>query len=117
MGVRQLSIPAFLSANPQPVTGPAVLGGRRFRLRLSWSPRAGWGAGAWLLDLYDSSNIAIALSIPIVLSNDLWVGYRDDPRTPPGTLEVVRLSGEAVDPGVNDLGAAVVIRYRDPVVS
>lgn len=114
MAVQKLTIPAFLAQTPQPVTGPVTFSGRRYLLRLHWSPLAGWGAGAWLLDVSDASGVAIAVSLPVVVtgvSGDLLAGYRDDPRCPPGRLAVVRLSGAATDPGPTDLGSAVEIHY------
>ena len=89
-----------------------ILSGQRYLLRLMWSGRAGWsdGAGAWLLDLLAADGSPIAVGVPLVLTSDLWDGYRDDPRTPPGALEVVRLSGSG-DSGPTDLGVAVVLRY------
>lgn len=114
MAVKILTIPAFLAQNPQPVTGPVTLSGRRYILRLHWSPLAGWGTGAWLLDVSDASGVVIAASLAVVDTGDdgdLLVGYHDDTRAPPGRLVVARLSGEATDPTAHELGTAIEIRY------
>ncbi len=113
MPTKPLNIPAFLSSTPQPITGPVVWSERRYILRLFWSPLVGWGedAGAWAIDLHDASNQAIAQAIPLVLTDDLFAAYRDDPRTPPGRVVVRRVTGTATDPRALDLGTAVVIDY------
>jgi hypothetical protein len=112
MATVPISVPGFLAQTPQPCQGPVILSGQRYLLRLMWSPRAGWGEdiGIWLIDLLDASGGVIAPRVPLVLTSDLWASYRDDPRTPPGALEVVRLTGSG-DPGPTDLGVSVVLRY------
>jgi len=111
MATKILNIPAFLSTTPQPVIGPVILSGRRYTLRLHWSPLAGWAAGAWLMDLTDASGTPLAVAVPVVISDDLWDGYRATPTMPPGRLAVVRRSGTATDPGLTDLGVAVELHY------
>ena len=44
---RTLTIPGLLSQTPQPVIGPANLGGVRYLLKLYWSDRVGFDAGGW----------------------------------------------------------------------
>lgn len=108
-----LTLPPLLAQNPQPVRGSVSLGGRRYLYRLHWSPLAGWGAGAWLLDLSDASGVAIALVVPLVLTDDLWAAYKDDPRTPQGALAVTRISGDAGDPRSDDVTSAIRLTYTD----
>jgi hypothetical protein len=112
MATVPISVPEWLAQTPQPCEGPVILSGQRYLLRLMWSPRAGWAedAGIWLITLLDARGEVIAPAVPLVLTSDLWASYRDDPRTPSGAFEVVRLTGSG-DPGPTDLGVAVVLRY------
>lgn len=109
--VAVLTLPPLLAQNPQPVRGSVLLGGQRYLYRLHWSPLAGWGAGAWLLDLSDASGVSIALSVPVVLTADLWRTYKDDPRTPQGVLAVERTTGEAIDPRSDDITSGIRLTY------
>jgi hypothetical protein len=106
-----ITLPPLLAQNPQPVRGSVSLGGRRFLYRLHWSPAAGWGAGAWLIDIADASGVAIALAVPFVVTSDLWRLYKDDPRAPQGALAVARISGDALDPRSDDIASAFRVTY------
>ena len=109
--VAVITLPPLLAQNPQPVRGSVSLGGRRFLYRLHWSTLAGWGAGAWLVDLADAGGVAVALAVPFVVTADLWRLYKDDPRAPQGALGIERVSGEATDPRSDDIASAFRVTY------
>lgn len=100
-----------MSVNPEPIAGPVVWDQRRYLLKLAWSPRIGLDSGGWVLDVSDAQGVAIASSVPVVISDDLLRLYRDDERAPLGSVQVVRLEGEATDPKSAELGAQIEIRY------
>jgi hypothetical protein len=81
------------------------LDGSTFELRFRWSDRA----AAWTLDVLTEDGEAIALGLRIVVS---WPLLRRvvHPRRPAGELMAVASAGGG-DPGRNDLGARVVLKY------
>lgn len=91
-------IPLRGSSTRPTVRERVTLDGTDYLLELQWNAR---DAG-WYLHLFTGAGDPVALGLKLVANARL--GHRSrDPRMPPGMLAVVDVSGEGVDPGIDDL--------------
>lgn len=84
------------------------LDGETFELRIHWNERE----EAWYLEIADVDGVTIVASRKLVADWSLMHRVADA-RKPLGELLVVDLTGEGVDPGLNDLGERVELNYAD----
>lgn len=84
------------------------LDGETFTIRVHWNERE----SAWYLELADLEGVTIVASRKLVADWSLLHRVTDD-RRPPGELVVVDLTGEGIDPGLDDLGERVELNYAD----
>jgi hypothetical protein len=83
------------------------LDGASFELRFRWNPRA----AGWFLDVFDAGGEAIVLGVRIVVSWPLLRRVTHAGR-PAGEIMAVDTTGGG-DPGRDDLGSRVVLKYFD----
>lgn len=109
-----LYIPVPKNVPDQQMTvGP--LDGASYVLRIRWNVRAGW-----TIALADEAGDPIFDTRGFVVGLDFLEDVRFDPRTPPGSLSLVDLTGGETDPGyldicsgptLNDLQGTVMLVY------
>lgn len=114
----RILIPTQREADVESWTQRTELDGRDYLLSFSWSRRE----ERWFLDVADESASPIAQNIKLVAGWPMLLRVVDE-RRPPGEIMVVdqaALDAEgtpdlqiAVDPGLDDLGARVVLVYLD----
>lgn len=89
-----------------------VLGGRRYRIELTWYGRA----SAWLLDLRSSDGTLLLAGIAVRVGQVLTRPHVGDalPGEGFGKLMAIDTSNAGTDPGRDDLGTRVKLAYEDP---
>jgi len=85
-----------------------VLDGTTYTLGLRWNGRE----AAWYLDISTEDGDPISLGSKVVLNYPL-AARCVDLRRPPGALIAFDTSGEDKAPGINELGARVVLIYHN----
>lgn len=102
------SIPMLGSSDRPTVRQRVRLDGRDYLLDLAWNGRE----SRWYVDVYDADGELVVGSRKIVA--DGRIGQRvTDTRRPPGVLGAVDVSGNGIDPGIDDLGERVLLIYFD----
>lgn len=85
-----------------------TLDGVVYLLELQWNGRE----GRWYLHLFDAEGSPIALGMKLIAN--ARIGFRTrDARAPGGLFVVLDRSGSGRNPGIDELGARVVLTYRD----
>lgn len=82
------------------------LEGETYRLEFHYSERA----AKWSMNIRDTQDNPIALSIAVVLGADLLAQWKHLP-VPPGALVAYDTSGEEIDATLGDLGERVQLYY------
>ena len=112
MATDPFTFPPSLATDPTAAVGPKTLDGTPYLLRFMPNTRALDGAGAWMLDIRTSAAEPLDLGRKLIISGDLWANVKDDDgRLPQGQLVVRRTEGDAGDPRLDELGAAIVVEY------
>jgi hypothetical protein len=78
-----------------------------YRLQFDWNDRA----FRWYMTLYDSTNVLIVGSLPVLIRVPLLRGTTTDQRRPPGDFIALDTSGYDIEAGFNDLGSRVLLGY------
>lgn len=84
------------------------LDGTTYTLRLRWNERE----GAWFMDVGDDAGNPIRTSIKVVVGWPLTARFADS-ALPPGQLYAIDTSGADAEPGLQELGARVVLAYQE----
>lgn len=112
MATDAFTFPPNFAANPTAAVGPKTLDGAPYLLRFVPNARALDGVGAYLLDIRTSAGEPLDLGRKVIITDDFWVNVKDDDeRMPQGQLVVRRTEGDAGDPRLDELGAAIVVEY------
>lgn len=69
-----------------------------------------YGISAWMMSISDPDDVPLAVGIRVVVDFPLAARFADS-RLPPGTLLAIDTTGRQEDPGLEDLGARVIIVY------
>lgn len=101
-------IPTATSNKISDYVQSSVIDGREYILRFYWNQRQ----GTWFLDFFDQDNDPIVQGLALVLGADL-LKYVKDSRKPPGKMFLVDLTGQHLQPHINELGSRVVLFYAD----
>lgn len=78
-----------------------------YRLQFDWNDRA----FRWYITFYDSTNVLIVGSLPVLIDVPLLRGKTTDQRRPPGDFVAIDTTGLGVEAGFNDLGSRVLLGY------
>ena len=97
-----------LSTDPLFVQTTA-LSGRDYVFNFAWNARE----SAWYFDMADQDGDPILLSIKVTVGFPLGARCLDT-RMPPGVLMAVDLTGQDLDPELEDLGTRVRLMYIEP---
>ena len=84
------------------------LSGSVYRFGLYWNTRGQF----WLLDIFDQADTPLATGLKLVADWEL-IGGLGMASLPAGLLYVVDVSGQGLDPGIDDLGTRVQLIYDD----
>lgn len=84
----------------------ADLDGTTYTLALRWNVRL----GAWFLRVLDAQGVVVLLGDQRLVADFPLAAYVTG-RSPPGFLAAVDTSGAGMDPGFDDLGSRVILRY------
>jgi len=89
-------------------TQQTLIDGVTFNIRIHWNERE----EAWYFDLLDDENAPIVTGRKMVADWPLL--HRSvDARLPAGQFFTIDLTGNGIDPGLNDLDDRVVLQYFD----
>lgn len=84
----------------------AVLDGVTYTLQFRWNVRL----EAWFMDILDEQGVTMLLAGLRLVAN--WpLGAYNTGRQPPGAFVAFDTSGEGLDPGLDDLGDRVQLKY------
>lgn len=86
---------------------PILLDGQKFSFDFMWNDRAGF----WAFILSDATGEPI-LRRKVVVGLPLFSRF-GDPRLPPGELVALDTTGRDLDPGLQELGARVLLTYLE----
>lgn len=90
-------------------TQRTTLDGIEYGLRFRWSQLE----QRWYFDLLDSEGDLIAGCIKIIVNRDLLYSRRGHAGVPQGELRAIDGSSAPVDPGLEELGDAIPLIYRE----
>jgi hypothetical protein len=104
-----VKLPAAFDANGHGVphyTEVFQLDGVTFTLQFDWNSRA----SSWYMSIYDGGGTLLAAGRRLTCDFPPLARFHDR-RMPAGLITVVDTSGQQLDPGIDDLGARVVLLY------
>lgn len=86
----------------------APLDGVTYTIELRWNQRI----AAWFIRVLDEQGDGVLMGDTKVVANWPIAAYFTG-RQPPGAFVFVDSTGAGIDPGLNDLGARVIMTYND----
>ena len=117
----RIGLPAWLAADPTAVSFSTAFSSNVYRCRLRWDNRIEPArvmrsgedpqTGGWRMDLLTNTGAPLLLGRKLVITDDMWSLFHYIPGVPLGALRVRRVNGDMTDPGLYDLGGAVVLEY------
>ena len=70
-------------------------------------------SGRYRLNIFDTQENELIFGIPMLINYDLLKYHKYNPLLPQGTLFLVNLEEDNVDPGIDDLGSSVIMVYDE----
>jgi len=71
--------------------------------------------GRFRLNIFDDLENELIFAIPMLVNYDLLKFHKFDPLLPQGTLFLVNLEEDNVDPSLGDLGSSVIMVYDEAI--
>ncbi|MEW5804663.1 MAG: hypothetical protein AB1847_21445 [bacterium] len=85
------------------------LDGTRYILAFRFNTRA----GRWIMDVKTGQGVMLVAGIALLAGVDLLAQFRAYDGVPQGNLFLLNIEDENISPGRNDLGANVLLLYRE----
>lgn len=106
MAIRR--IPLRGSSTTPTVRQRVNLDGIDYLFELQWNGRE----GRWYMHFFDADASPIALGIKLV-ANARLLRRTTDSRRPPGEFRMIDVSGQGIDPELDDLNTRCILLYQD----